>query len=78
MSDNEVVLLIANATSFNDFDKNPVKEGSDYRQIVRQRIDNASQYSYDQLLQRHIKNISQGLEQRAGQGLQTRFRYVGS
>lgn len=49
----EIVLLIANATSFNGFDKDPVNEGTDYKKIVRERIDKASQYSYNQLLNRH-------------------------
>lgn len=49
----EIVLLIANATSFNGFDKDPVREGADYKRIVRERIDKASQYTYSQLLSRH-------------------------
>lgn len=55
----EIVLLIANATSFNGFDKDPAKEGADYKRIVRERIDKASQYSYDQLLERHTKDYKQ-------------------
>ena len=55
----EIVLLIANATSFNGFDKDPVKEGADYKRIVRQRIDNASQYSYSQLLSRHREDYKE-------------------
>ena len=55
----EIVLLIANATSFNGFDKDPVKEGADYKRIVRQRIDNASQYSYSQLLSRHKEDYKE-------------------
>lgn len=52
----EIVLLIANATSFNGFDKDPVKEGADYKTIVRKRIDDASKYTYSQLLSRHKKD----------------------
>lgn len=52
----EIVLLIANATSFNGFDKDPVKEGADYKTIVRKHIDDASKYTYSQLLSRHKKD----------------------
>lgn len=57
--DGEVVLLIANATSFNGPDKDPVKEGADYRRIAGERIERASQYSYDQLLGRHMADYKQ-------------------
>lgn len=53
-SKREVLLLIANATSFNGFDKDPVKEGADYKRIVREQIDHASQSSFVQLKQHHI------------------------
>lgn len=49
-------LLIANATSFNGFDKDPVKEGIDYKDIVRQRIDAASKYDDIDLLERHLRD----------------------
>ena len=52
----EVLLLIANATSFNGFDKDPVAQGADYLSIVRQRIDQASAFTYPQLLQRHLSD----------------------
>lgn len=52
----DVLLLIANATSFNGYDKDPVKEGSDYKYLVRKIIDNAANLSYNQLLARHKRD----------------------
>ncbi len=45
----EVLVLITNATSFNGFDKDPVKEGSDYRNIVVRRMNSAVNKTYDKL-----------------------------
>lgn len=50
----EVLILIANATSFNGFDKDPVKEGSDYRNIVTRRMNFAADKTYDALRKSHI------------------------
>ena len=52
----EVVILIANATSFNGFDKDPVKEGRDYRNIVAGRIEQASSKNYKILKNNHISD----------------------
>lgn len=52
----DVLLLIANATSFNGYDNDPVKEGSDYKYLVRKIIDNAANLSYNQLLARHKRD----------------------
>ena len=49
----EVMLLITNVTSFNGFDKDPVREGKPYQTLARQRIDQASGSSFQQLLDRH-------------------------
>ncbi|MCQ2237634.1 MAG: glycoside hydrolase family 95 protein [Bacteroidaceae bacterium] len=49
----EVLLIVSNVTSFNGSDKDPVKEGRDYRQLVDKRIARASGKSYDQLLKAH-------------------------
>ena len=49
----EALVFIANATSFNGNDKDPVREGREYKKLVRQRIDNAAAKTYDDLLRRH-------------------------
>lgn len=50
----EALILIANVTSFNGFDKDPVKEGRDYRSLVAQRMECASRKSYETLRKAHI------------------------
>ena len=49
----EALVLIANATSFNGNDKDPVREGRDYKKLVAQRIDHAAATAYADLLRRH-------------------------
>ena len=49
----DCIIFIANATSFNGNDKDPVREGRDYRSLVRSRIDHAAAKTYDELLNRH-------------------------
>lgn len=58
-ADHDVILLMANATSFNGFDKDPVKEGRDYQLIVREQMDAAATRSYAQLRKRHIRDYRQ-------------------
>lgn len=50
----EVMLLITNVTSFNGFDKDPVREGRPYKELVGQRMERASKKTYKALLRRHI------------------------
>lgn len=38
----DAVLIISNVSSFNGFDRDPVKEGRDYTTLVRKRIDSAA------------------------------------
>lgn len=52
----EAIILIANATSFNGFDKDPVKEGADYKGIVARRMNLASAKTYEALRDAHVKN----------------------
>ena len=52
----EAMILIANATSFNGFDKDPVKEGADYKDIVARRMNLASAKTYAALRDAHVKN----------------------
>lgn len=49
----EAVILIANVTSFNGFDRNPATEGRDYRTLVTRRMEHAAAKSYDDLLAAH-------------------------
>lgn len=58
-SGNDIVLLIANATSFNGFDKDPVKEGADYKSIVRNRIDMASEIGFGAVAYNHRNDYQQ-------------------
>ena len=50
----EALFLIVNVTSFNGFDKDPVTEGRDYKQLAAQRMERAMRMTYDELLARHI------------------------
>lgn len=52
----EAMILIANATSFNGFDKNPVSAGSDYRGIVAGRMERAAAKSFEELRRAHIED----------------------
>lgn len=45
----EVVILIANATSFNGFNHDPATEGRDYKLSVRKRMENMSAKGYDEM-----------------------------
>lgn len=50
----EVVITIANATSFNGSDKDPVKEGRDYKTDAMRIINKAVAKEYKQLLNNHV------------------------
>lgn len=50
----EVIILIANVTSFNGFDKDPVKEGREYRKAVAARMDKAAAKTYRTLYDAHV------------------------
>ena len=56
----EVVIYLVNATSFNGYDKDPVKEGRPYRQLADARMKHLTASSYEALKDRHVtdyKNI---------------------
>ena len=55
----ELLVLIANVTSFNGADKDPVREGRDYQKLVRNRIEAATTRTFDDLLSSHIKDYQQ-------------------
>lgn len=48
-----VVLLVTAATSFNGFDKDPVKQGRDHKAIAYAQLASAEKYSFKQLCKRH-------------------------
>ncbi len=50
----EAIIYISIATSFNGFDKDPVKEGVDDKKIAFDQLKNATQKSYEKLRQTHI------------------------
>ncbi|MBO7067561.1 MAG: glycoside hydrolase family 95 protein [Bacteroidaceae bacterium] len=56
----EVFIYLVNATSFNGYDKDPVKEGRPYQQLADVRLKHLTSSSYETLRDRHItdyKNI---------------------
>lgn len=52
----EVTLYIVNVTSFNGYDKDPVKEGKPYQQIADARLKRLSSVPYPKLWYRHVKD----------------------
>ena len=52
----EVTLYVVNATSFNGYDKDPVKEGKPYQQIADARLVHLSGVPYAELRSRHISD----------------------
>ena len=55
----ELLVLIANVTSFNGADKDPVREGRNYQRLVRARVEAATARTFDELLSRHIADYQQ-------------------
>lgn len=52
----EAVILIANVTSFNGFDRDPVTEGRDYRKLATQRMARAAEKNYKELQEAHVSD----------------------
>ena len=52
----EVLILIANDTKINEFDKDPVKEGRNYRSHVEKRMKCTIGKTYDALREAHIRD----------------------
>ena len=52
----EVTLFIVDATSFNGYDKDPVKQGKPYRQMADARLKHISSVPYQQLWYSHVKD----------------------
>lgn len=53
---NEVIVYISMATSFNGFDKDPVKNGLDNKAITKKQLENAFSKSYQTLKENHLKD----------------------
>lgn len=51
-------IIVTEATSFNGFDKDPVKEGKDYMRIAKEKLAAAASLSAKSLKQRHIDDFS--------------------
>ena len=52
----EVTLFIVDATSFNGYDKDPVKQGKPYQQLADARLKHLANSSYGDLRERHIRD----------------------
>ncbi|WP_204601574.1 glycosyl hydrolase family 95 catalytic domain-containing protein [Cohnella boryungensis] len=52
-----VTLLIASATSFNGYDKDPVADGVDAAKLCEERLAAASRYRYEELKARHTADF---------------------
>ena len=52
----EVTLYVVDATSFNGYDKDPVKEGKPYQQLADARLRHLSGIPYSKLKKRHVKD----------------------
>ena len=55
----EAVILVSIATSFNGFDKDPVKQGKDYMGIAASNLEKASSQSFEELKKAHIADYQQ-------------------
>ncbi len=52
----EAIIYIVNETSFNGFDKHPVREGAPYLERATDAIWHTQNYSFAQFLERHVKD----------------------
>lgn len=54
ISKQEVIIYVVDATSFNGFDKDPVKEGRDYKALADNKLQHITAIAYNDLRERHI------------------------
>lgn len=54
----EALIFVSLATSFNGFDKDPVKEGLDAPGLAQKQIKAARKFSYEKLLNRHLADYT--------------------
>ena len=52
----EVTIYIVDATSFNGYDKDPVKQGKPYRQLADARLRHLASIPYKKIRQHHVKD----------------------
>lgn len=74
----DVTIFITNATSFNGFDKDPVKKGRGYKILVANQMKRLMSKSYDDLIASHIrdyKNIFDRVSLSLGKSRVTRTAY---
>lgn len=67
----EVILYIVNATSFNGYDKDPVKEGRDYKTLADNAMKHITNIAYNTLLTTHMndyKSIYDRVSLKLGKG----------
>lgn len=50
----DLTIVMAMATSFNGFDKDPVKEGRPYKEIAAMRLEKAKRLAWDKLFANHV------------------------
>ena len=55
----EATLYVVNATSFNGYDRDPVKKGKPYRQLADSCLQRLSGIGYDELRKRHVMDYQQ-------------------
>jgi alpha-L-fucosidase 2 len=55
----EVLLVLATATSFNGFDKSPAFDGKDPERIAKEIFDSISDYSWDHLYYKHLSDYNE-------------------
>ena len=55
----EAVILVCNSTSFAGFDKDPVKEGREYRNAALANMKSATDRGWKELKERHIKDYKE-------------------
>lgn len=59
---NELIIYLVNATSFNGFDKHPIKEGADYLENALNAAWHTNNFTYQQFKQRHIETYQRLFE----------------
>lgn len=56
LSPREMIVYVVNATSFNGYDKDPVKQGRDYKVLADHQLEHITSRPFDQLLARHTSD----------------------
>ena len=72
-----LTVFVVSATSFNGFDKDPAKEGRDYKGMAVKKMKNIASLSYDRLRERHIRDYK-SIFDRVSLSLDPKKKYDGS